>query len=299
MAFQASKERGRKKEPAVRGRQLIASAAVVEEYSKFLKAIAREMTAEYKEEIGKLMRAEGTRDHYASDAKLPLERFKAMFKRLADKWRKKVEKISYEKAESFFMKVDKHAFTTVGSSLKAMGIHEPKGIKKSFFEEQMALAVQQNVALIKSIPEELHGKIERAVWNSLTSPEGKEQGAYGINAAIMDYMGKEFTRAEFIAEDQTKKIYSVMTNARLEQNGLDRFEWAHSSAGKKPRQCHVKWNGRVFLTRGGPTDLWEVLKSGKVVKVTPGYDGARESDIGKPGHPPRCRCRAIPILDVD
>lgn len=315
MAFQASKERGRKKEPAVKGKQLIPSASVAEWYGNSMKSLIREMVAEYKEEIGRLMRTEGTRDHFAADAKLPVEqfhgisvplaadaklpveRFKGLFSRLMKKWRSKVDRFAEKTAQSFAMKVDKHSFVSVGSSLKAMGIKEARDMPKAEWEKQIAVYVAENIALIKSIPEELHSKVERATWNSLTSPEGQAQGAYGINNAIQEMMGKSFNRAEFIAQDQTAKLNSVLNVARLEQNGLDRFTWAHSSAGKKPRPCHVKWDGRTFLTRGGPTELWEVLKSGKTVRVTPGYDGARESDIGKPGHPPRCRCRAVPVID--
>lgn len=298
MVFKASKKRGKKIEPVAKGNILLPSAAVVEWYSDSMKTLVREMMEDYRAEIGVLMRTDGVREHFAADAKVPTQRFKGLFNRLLKKWRSKIDRFAEKTAQSFAMKVDKHSFTSVGSSLKALGIKEPRDIAKDEWEAQISIYVAENIALIKSIPEELHSKVERATWNSLTSPEGKAQGAYGINNTIREYMGKSFERANFIAQDQTAKLNSVLNIARMEQNQVNVFEWMHSSAGKKPRQCHIAWNGRYFLTKGGPTELYELLPDGTTKKYEAGQDGAKQMDIGKPGHPPRCRCRARPAIKL-
>lgn len=299
MTFTASKERKRRIKPMAEGKVLMPSAAVREWYSEEIKSILRKMADEYRSEIGILMKSSGTKQHFAADANLPVSRFKGLMNRLKEKWSKRANELAAKIAESFVMKVDKHSFSSVGSSLKALGIQEPRGVPKTKWETQIETYVAENIALIKSIPEEFHSKIERATWNSLTSPEGTEQGAYGINGAIRDAMGKGFDRADFIAQDQTSKLNSVMNNARMEQNGISVFEWMHSSAGKTPRKCHQAWNGRYFLTKGGPTDLVELLPDGSTVKYEEGQDGARKGDVAKPGHAPRCRCRAKPVIKLD
>lgn len=285
-------------EPLVSGKPLIPSAAIDDWYDKQLKTFIDAMSDDYKSEISALMETPSVERHYARDASLPMGRFERLFERLYKKWAGRLSTFMEKTSRTCAVKVDQHSFTTVSSSLKAIGMKEPKDIKKSEWETQMGLYVNENIALIKSITQEFHSGIEKATWNSLTSKEGTEQGAYGISNYIYEHTKATKKRAEFIAMDQTKKLYSVLNNARMEQNGLDRFQWMHSSAGKTPRQCHIDWNGRYFLTKGGPAELYEIKEDGKIIEVTVGYDGCRKADIGKPGYPINCRCRARPVLDV-
>jgi len=273
----------------IRGKPLIPSVAIEEWYANQIKEMLDSMAADYKSEIMALMSLEGTKEHYAADAKLPINRFKAAFMKLAKRWQSKIAKLTGKVPESFAMQVDKHSFSSVGSSLKSLGIKQPKNIPKPEWESSMELAVQQNVALIKSVGQEFHDKIEKSVWNSLTSPQGTEQGAYGLSAYLKDTLGASKERADFIAMDQTKKIFCELNNARMNQNGVDEFEWAHSSAGKTPRHTHMDLDGKTFSTKGPGSELYYP-------------DGTRvdlpKKDDGKPGHAIGCRCRAIPVINI-
>jgi uncharacterized protein with gpF-like domain len=64
----------------------------------------------------------------------------------------------------------------------------------------------------------------------------------------------------------------------MDQNGVEEFEWLHSSAGKVPRQTHVDKDGMVFKVND--PRLWEGPKA----------------DQGPPGWAINCRCRAVPII---
>lgn len=289
MSFKASKKRTRKDDKVIRGKPLIPSAAIEEGYAKEMKGMLNEMEAEYRAEIMKLMGLEGVREHYAADAKLPLSRFKAMFERMLARWTTKIGKMSSRVSKSFAMGVDKHSFSSVGASLKSLGMVQPRDIKKSDWESTMELAVQQNIALIKSVGREFHDKIEKATWNSLTSPQGNEQGAYGLSKYMNETLGVCKKRADFIAMDQTKKIYSELNNKRMEQNNVFEFEWAHSSAGKYPRHSHIDLDGQTFSTKGPASELYYL--DGSRVKLP-------KNDDGKPGHAIQCRCRAIPVIRI-
>lgn len=298
MAFKARKTRSVRRNPVAEGRQLIASSPNAEWYAKQIKAMVRAMADDYRKELDELMELKGTTEHYAQDSKLPVGRFRAALERLQKKWMKRISRFANKTAEVMSVKVDKHSFVSASNSLKAMGIEKPSSSDPEGFASKIESFVAENVALIKSIPEEFHSKIERSVWNSLTSKEGDEQGAFGIHKAITDLSDKEIYRADFIARDQNSKFFSVLNMARLEQNDCPSFEWVHSSAGKVPRECHIAWNGRTFLTKGGPSELYELLEDGTVVKYEPGQDGATSMDIGKPGHPPNCKCRAKPKITL-
>lgn len=296
MAFKASRTRKRKTQSVAEGKPLVASAAIRDWYSSQIKSLIDDMIEDYRSEITKLMAAPGVEQHYAADAKLPIGRFKKLFERLFDKWFGKVSTFIGKTASSCAVKIDQHSFSSVGASLKSMGIKEPRNMSKADWETQIGLYVNENIALIKSIAGDFHSGIEKATWNSLTSEIGEEQGAYGIQKYIYKHTPALKERSEFIARDQNSKLNSVLNNARMEQNGVDCFIWLHSSAGKVPRQCHIDWNGRTFLTKGGPSELYELLDDGTVVQVTVGYDGARKGDIGKPGYCINCKCRARPKL---
>lgn len=299
MAFKASKERYKRTEPTAEGKQLMYSAAVRDWYYGQIKSFIKAMSDDYRKTIGELYDSPAVKQHYAMDASINFGKFAKAFKSLSEKWTERLlSRFAEKTASSMCIKVDKHSFSSVKDSLETIGVKEPRGMSKSSFEAMMEMYTHENVALIKSIPVEFHSKVERAVWNSLTSPEGTEQGAYGVYNAIADTESISKERAEFIARDQTAKLNSSLNNARMESAGISKFVWYHSSAGKVPRKCHQAWDGRTFSTIGGPTDLYEVMDDGSLRQIVAGDDGAREGDIAKPGHAINCRCRARPVIDV-
>ncbi|WVR18060.1 head morphogenesis [Burkholderia phage Bm1] len=309
MAFRASKTR--RKAPAVpvaAGHQLMYSAPIREWYEKRLKLFIASMAKDYETEIARWLKGDGALAQYAAgdavgqDAKRVFKRswwtkfISDQFDRMSKAWSKKAEEFGRDTATQMALKVDKHSFTTVTSSLKALGIEAPANIGENVFSQQIASYVEYNVSLLKRNSDEFKSKVQNAVWQSLTSPDPDQQGGQGIFNAISDEKERLASSAELIAQDQTSKMTSVLNNARMEANGIDEFEWMHSSAGKTPRPCHVAWNGRIFSTKGGPNELYEVLEDGSLKQYEAGQDGAREGDIGKPGFAIRCRCRAKPVF---
>lgn len=292
MTFKASKTRAKKVELLAEGTQLIPSSAIRVEYEKGIKTLIKAMADDYHREYEKMIEEEAVQAHFAQDG--VGNHFKKFFARMQNRWANFFEEKSGNLAQKFAVKVDQHSFTTVARSMKALGIKAPREVKPDLWADTMQIYVQQNVGLIKTIGSEFHDKIEKAAWNSLTSPEGREQGTYGIVNKIKEVMGDEFGRAELIARDQNSKLYSVLNNARMEQNGVNQFKWFHSSAAKKPRECHVEWNDQVFLTKGGPNELY--WADGRPVTVG---GNVRKADIGKPGFPIHCGCRSIAVIDLD
>lgn len=78
------------------------------------------------------------------------------------------------------------------------------------------------------------------------------------------------TRAEFIARDQTQKVFNALDSARAKDNGFYWYIWS-ASGGDSPdnrvRDTHRENNGKVFHINHPP------------------------KETGHPGHDPRCRCR--------
>jgi SPP1 gp7 family putative phage head morphogenesis protein len=279
MSFKASKKREVKKpDPVGEGRQLIPSAAVRAWYVRRMQNVTAAMLADYKASIRATLQTREVRKFFAQDASAA-SAMQELMTSLNKKWISIFKNYAKETAAAFAAKVDAHSKATCFWSLSAAGVKQPR----LTFTENVANTINAskdfNNTLITGIQADAHDKIYGAVMLSLTSPNPEEQGVSGIEAALKKT--GEFTnkRIELIARDQNSKLYSSLNTDRMQENGVDKFRWMHSSAGKVPRPSHVAKDGEIFTH--DDARLWEGPKG----------------DQGPPGWAINCRCRAIPIID--
>ena len=96
--------------------------------------------------------------------------------------------------------------------------------------------IPENVALITSIHEDYHKDIEGIVSRSFLAGRDLSTMAEQIKAR-----GQVSThRAAFIALDQANKATAQMNSARQRELSIRFGVWIHSSAGKEPREKHVR-----------------------------------------------------------
>lgn len=134
-------------------------------------------------------------------------------------------------------------------------------------QDVMKATVEQNVQLIRTIPQQYLAGVQGDVMRSVQS--GRDIGQ--LAADLRNKYGVTKRRAAFIAKDQNNKATSAIQKTRQLELGLDRGVWMHSSGGKEPRPKHVRADGVEF-------DLRKGLKVG---------------DNGgwvMPGEEPNCRC---------
>ncbi|MDE2101680.1 MAG: minor capsid protein [Patescibacteria group bacterium] len=138
-------------------------------------------------------------------------------------------------------------------------------------------SVHENVALIKSIPQQYLKNVEGMVMRSVQA--GRDIGT--LTKDLQSQYGVTRRRAALIARDQNNKATSVFQETRRKQLGIKEAVWMHSHAGKKPRRTHVAMNGKRYDVSKG---MWD-------------------EDEGKyvfPGELINCRCvsrSVIPALD--
>jgi len=143
------------------------------------------------------------------------------------------EKKAREMAESMLSASLKHSGNSLGVSLAGMGDNAGAGkeakrslkelskavsLKADFSPELragLAEAVKENTALIRSIPEKYHARLEAAVLKSVT--DGK--GMADIVQEIKDIGGVTIGRARFIAVDQTRKANGFPTRVGVFLDG--------------------------------------------------------------------------------
>lgn len=150
----------------------------------------------------------------------------------------------------------------------------------------------ENVALIKSIPEEYFARIRKEVYSAVAKDGLNIQKVYD---AVLSTGEVTKHRAQFIAEDQNFKASSELALQRSLDAGITQGAWQHSVRWKtEPRwsHYHAGLEGKLFdLTKG--CLLWEGT-----------YNKAKQPLTGqyiyvKPSMLPRCKCTYRPVLLVN
>lgn len=278
MAFQASKKRERKPaQPVGVGAVIIPSYPIEKWYADQMSMLIEAMMDDYKKELGKAFDNPVVEKFYAQDAS-PASVFKRLFNKLKSKWTNIFRGAAKSMSKQFVDKTEVQATASTLYSLKVAGLKAPVAAYNKNVYNTIEASKDFNYTLITNISDEAHEKIHNAVMLSLTSSNPEEQGEKGIITALNEIGIKSKERARNIARDQTGKLYASLADERMEENGVDEFEWMHSSAGKAPRKTHLERDGQIFKIND--PRLWTGPKA----------------DQGPPGWAINCRCRRRPII---
>lgn len=140
-------------------------------------------------------------------------------------------------------------------------------------EELKRAWVDQNLDLIRSIDGETLARIKQRLNDAIIYNSNAAALTKFLAEAIQDIAHNETNRAVLIATDQIGKLHGRMSQYRQEQAGITHYIWetAHDS---RVRPWHRTRQGKKFAWSNPPPD-------------------------GHPGIPIRCRCVALPVIDVD
>lgn len=130
----------------------------------------------------------------------------------------------------------------------------------------LKLFEQQNIALIQSIPTQLHEKLRYRFVDAVRTGKRWEVIADEIQALL----GTTRKRARLIARDQIGKLNGQLTQIRQKQIGVTHYIW-RTSLDERVRQQHIEREGRQFSWDTPPND-------------------------GNPGEPILCRCYAEAVF---
>lgn len=195
-----------------------------------------------------------------------------VIRRLRRRWLKKFDDASLDLARYFAAHVHQRSSTELKKILKRAGMAVEFKVSRTV-RDALGAIVYQNVALIRSIPEQYLAQIEGSVMRSVVA--GRDLAS--LTQDLQQQHGVTRRRAEFIALDQNNKATAYINRIQNVEVGITRGIWRHSHAGKEPRPTHVANDGNEF-------DLVE---------------GWLDPAIGRrilPGTEPGCRCFWSPIL---
>lgn len=160
-----------------------------------------------------------------------------------------------------------------GGIEKATGMKLSKDFMSRAGAAVLADATEENVSLIRSIPEEHFARIEEVVQESVRRGNDK---SYLLKELSESY-DISLRRARVIADDQTAKVTQHAERAQAQSLGLYKSVWRCSGISRNPRQDHLWANGKEFDNTVG------LLINGEYVK---------------PAEKPNCKCREQYVITM-
>ena len=246
-----------------------ANAGIRADYRRKLLALVDEMINSYRHWLTAAYRANPPA--LATDA-LPAKELERALRRLARGWRDRFDKAAEDLAAYFAKSAAERSSASLRSILRKGGWTVKFKMTRAM-KDVAAATVAENVALIKSIPEELHRQVEELVMRSVTV--GRDLSV--LSKSLEKKFGLPRKRAILISRDQNNKATAAFTRARFIEMGIHEAIWLHSAGGKKPRPTHVK-------------------KSGKRYDVAKGWLDPAVGRYIFPGELINCRCVARPVV---
>ena len=174
---------------------------------------------------------------------------KRVMRELSRRWLKRFDDAAQKLAKYFATAVSKRSDATLKRILKDGGISvewRPTAAQRDIMQS----AVEENVALIRNLPQQYLLGVQNSVMRSVQTGRDLKQ----LSDDLQNKFGIAKRRAQLIARDQNNKISGALNRARTLESKLEDGVWLHSHAGKKPRRTHVAMNGKRFKIAEGMYD---------------------------------------------
>lgn len=217
-------------------RAVHANPGVTAKYRRQLDALVKEMSDSVEYWVTAAYRANPPRMEtaIAQDA-LPSFELGRRIRELSKRWIKKFDDMAEKIATSFAESGRKATDSSFQQALKDAGFAVNFKVTP-VMRDAMNATIQENVSLIKSIPQQYLTQVEGTVMRGFTA--GRDLKA--ISDELQGHYGVSKRRAALIARDQSNKLTATVTQARRVELGMFEAEWVHSGGGKVPRASHVK-----------------------------------------------------------
>lgn len=188
------------------------------------------------------------------------------------RWQRRFNEAAPELAKYFAQNVADRTETDLKNILRKSGISIKFQMGQTA-KDALAAIINENVSLIKSIPQQYLTNVEGLVMRSVLAGRDLQE----LTKELQYQYHVTYKRAVLIATDQNNKATSHILKIRQLDAGIEKAIWLHSHAGKTPRPTHVANNGKEYDIRTG----W--------------YDPHEKKYIW-PGMLIRCRCASKPLV---
>ena len=247
--------------------------------AKYYARLAREVEAMCEKVEARLKRFFNTdtaSEYFAMDDSIASQA-RILTNRMLEEINKQFEDMAKPAAEAMASSADAASSATVHTSLKQLsgGLSLPTAPITPEMKQILSATITENVNLIKTISGQYLDGVQQAVMRSITTGNGMQD----LVPYLEKHKGITIRRARMIARDQTKKAYSNLSRARMQNLGVKKFRWLHSGGGHTPRKLHQSYSGKIFSFDDLP-----ILDEGR-------------PERGIPGQAINCGCKMIPVLE--
>jgi uncharacterized protein with gpF-like domain len=225
-------------------------------YRKALEGLIKEMsnsaeywlTAQYRQAPPQTVRGVVVGDEVAQEVvieiaedTLPAAEMAARVREVSKRWIARFSDMADDIAKRFTSGAIKATDSSFKNALKDAGWAVNFKMTRAMQDVAKA-SVVENVALIKSIPQQYFTQVEGIVMRGY----GRGRDLQEITTELKTRYGITQRRAVLIARDQSNKLNAVTTQARRQELGITEAIWQHSHGGREPRKSHVAADGRKF-----------------------------------------------------
>lgn len=233
-------------------RQVRPNAGNREQYARKLQALVRAMATDVAKTIKDVYRKNEPLIASDAKAKTPAQRLQEAIKELRKVWIGKIDKQAESLALWFLDKTSASVDRAQNSAARDSGFDgfDIKFYKGSVNDDVFQALVNENVNLIKSIPQKYLTDVEGLVMRSITAGRDVSQ--------LQDDLSERYAitkrRAEFIARDQNQKATEALSRANAVQAGATEGVWIHVPGKYTSRKSHEKMHGKKFDLNKG---MWD------------------------------------------
>ncbi len=256
-------------------------------YRKRLTGLFDKMAREVEREVLKLFRTPESREYFgkfATDASIASMTRKTV-NRLSDKYVQIFNQAGKRFAGQMLKQVNQASKSSMFDSLRKLtgGLTIKTDFITADMEEILKASAQENIGLIKTIPETYFSKLQGDLMRTITNPErgGWSGMMEDIQKKLVDEYKHHHNKARNVALDQTRKAYNNLNAGRMAAVGVNKYKWIHSGGGQRPRERHLAMNGNIYTLDNPP-----------VIDIMYG-----EEVRGIPGQAINCRCTMLPIIE--
>ncbi len=207
-------------------------------YRKKLRALIAEMSDSYEWWLRAQYRENPPAMAMDATAAADLEK---ELRKLGKRWTKRFDEAAPKLAEWFAKASANRSDAALRKILRDAGFSVKFKMTRAM-RDILDATVAENVALIKSIPQEFHTQIQGTVMRSVTA--GRDLSI--LSKDLQKRYGISERRAAVIARNQNNMATASMTRARQTEMGITEAIWLHSHGGKTPRKTHLANSGKRY-----------------------------------------------------
>ena len=201
------------------------------------------------------------------------------------KWTKKFKVFGQVWTASMIDNVDKASARDLKRSMSKLsgGLTIKTDQLSGKTRDKILASAEQASSLITTIGPEYAVDIKQAVARAISAESSSfKQLQENIHSMLNEKHKKYKNKAFNVANDQMRKSYTAVTTSRMQDIGVDKYEWKWAGGGKTARPYHRDvLNGKIFSLSNPP-----------VIDLKTG-------ERGKPADSYFCRCYLVPIISFD